>query len=406
MTFDPERLRAQFPIFAARPGGQPLHYLDNAATAQLPQAVLDAVIAYETGIRANVRRGVHRLAEAATRGYEEARSRVASYLHATPDEVVFTAGTTASINLLAYSLEPTLRAGDEIVLSLAEHHSNLVPWQMLAARRGLTLRWLPVADDGRIDLSPLTSVVTARCRLLAIAQCSNVTGAVTDLAPIASAARAVGARLMIDGAQGAPAGPLDPRALGADFYAFSGHKCFAPNGIGVLWGRRERLADLEPAFGGGGMVGSVSVDAATYARPPHRFEAGTPPIGQAIGLGAALDWIVGIDPAAARAHVGRLTGRMLDALQRLNAVKIVGPATVDRRIGVVSFVVAGVHPHDVAQMLDGRGVAVRAGHHCAQPLMTRFGIEATVRASLAPYNTVADVNALIDGVADAAQKLA
>lgn len=404
MTFDPLRIKAQFPLLTNPPGGR-LHYLDSAATMQTPQAVLDAVVAHETGARANVKRGIYRLAEAATAAYAGARARVARYLNAEPGEVIFTSGTTSAINLAALSLGASFKEGAEIVLSVAEHHSNLVPWMMLKERRGVTLKFIPVTDDGRLDLGALGTLVTARCRLIAVTQCSNVTGAVTDLGPVVAAARGVGAKLLIDGAQGAPRGPQDMKSLGADFYAFSGHKCFGPNGIGVLWGRREILEQMSPAWGGGGMIGRVTEAGFTSAPPPERFEAGTPPIAQAVGLAAALDWFSALDCRAAEAHETALAARAIAGLKAIKGARILGPEDTAARIGMVSFDLAGVHTHDVAQVLDGHDVAVRAGHHCAQPLMDRFGLTGVTRASLAPYNTADDIDALLEGVAEA-RKLA
>ncbi len=406
MSFDPAAARAEFPILSHPPGGRPLHYLDSAATAQMPSAVLDAVARHETEARANVRRGLYRLADAATAAYEAARAQVAQYLNADPAEIVFTSGTTASINLVAHGLGAAMSEGDEIVLSLAEHHSNLVPWLMLKERRGVTLRFLPVSDDGFVDVAALATLVTERCRLIALTHGSNVTGALTDVAPVVAAARRVGARVLLDGAQVAPQGPLDVPALGADFYAFSGHKLFGPNGVGVLWGRRARLDALPPFMGGGGAIETVTLDAVRFLAPPQRFEAGTPPIAPAVGLGAALAWYRARDGVAVKAHVRRLVGRALDGLARVNSLRLIGPRGLDRRLGVISFVVDGVHPHDVAQVLDAHGVCVRAGHHCAQPLMARFGIVGTTRASFALYNIDADVDALVAGVADAVARLA
>ena len=402
MSFDPARVRAEFPLLADPPGGR-LHYLDSAATAQVPQAVLDAMAAHDTRARANVDRGVYRLAEAASAAYAGARARVARYLGADPGEVVFTSGTTAAINLVAQSFGRSLKPGDEILLTQAEHHSNLVPWQMLREARGLRLKFIPVADDGRLDLGALDSLVGPRCRLIALGQCSNVTGAVADVARVAAAARAVGAKVLLDGAQGAPRGPQDMKALGCDFYAFSGHKCFGPTGVGVLWAKREILESMPPVWGGGGMIRSVALEGFTPAPAPERFEAGTPPIAQAVGLAAALDWIAALDLPAAHAHEAALTARALSRLPAVPGLRIVGPTEGDNRIGVVSFDLRGVHTHDVAQALDSRGVAVRGGHHCAQPLMDRFGFMGVTRASFAPYNTTDDVDALLAAVAEAAR---
>ncbi|MCC6471307.1 MAG: cysteine desulfurase [Alphaproteobacteria bacterium] len=408
MRFDPDKLRSEFPILSTHPGGRPLHYLDNAATAQLPRAVLDAVSRHETESRANVARGVHILAERASMAYEDARGAMARYLNAaSPDEIAFTQGTTAAINIAAQGLGAGFKPGDEVVLSELEHHSNIVPWQLLRDRTGIVLRVLPVTDDGRIDLSALDRVLTKRCKLVALAHASNVTGAVTDVARVVEAARAVGARVLLDGAQAVPHGPIDVQALGIDLYALSGHKMFAPNGIGVLWGRQEVLAQMPPVFGGGGMIRHVTFDATTYADPPKRFEPGTPPIAQAVGLGAAARWIEALDRESVVAHELRLTGRMLNGLAGIAGTRIIGPTGLQARRGVVSFALEGVHPHDLCQWVNDRfGVALRGGHHCAEPLMRRFGLDGTSRASLAPYNTDADIDALLEGVADARRHLA
>lgn len=402
-AFDADAVRAQFPIFSTAPAdGPPLHYLDSGATSQTPRAVIDAVARFEAHGRANVRRGAHRLAETATIAYEDARATVARYLNAAdPAEVVFTAGTTAAINLLAWSQGALLQPGDSVVISGLEHHSNIIPWQQLRDRVGIELRVLPVTDDGRIDLRALPQVVTGRCRLIALAHCSNVTGAVLDVAPVVAAARAVGALVCLDGAQRAPHGPLDVQALGVDFYCFSGHKTYGPTGIGVLWGRAALLDAMPPFQTGGSMIGRVTLERTQWADPPARFEAGTPPIAQAVGLAAALAWAAALDWPAALAHERRLTGRLLDGLAAVPGVRVLGPAGVQDRLGVVSFDAGAAHAHDVCQILDGRGVALRGGHHCAQPLMDRFGVVASSRASLAPYNTDADIDALLAGLDEA-----
>ena len=404
MSHDAAALRAQFPILAPASDGRRIHYLDNAASAQSPLTVLDAVRRYETTQRANVHRGVHRLAEAATGAYEGARATVARWLNVATDEIVFTSGATAAINLVAHGFGDALAAGDQIVISGIEHHANIVPWQMLRDRRGLRLDALPVTDEGRIDTAALGRVMTARCRLIAVTHCSNVTGAETDVAPIVAAARAVGAAVLLDGAQRVPHGPLDLAALGVDFYAFAGHKAFGPNGVGVLWGRRERLAAMAPFMGGGEMIRRVTLEATTWADPPQRFEAGTPPIGQAVGLAAAIDWMAGLDWPAATAHERALTERLLNGLGAIAGVRVLGPSGLQGRIGTVSFDVEGIHPHDVAQILDSLDVACRGGHHCAQPLMDRFDLPGTTRASLAPYNDAKDIDRLLEGIALARRK--
>jgi len=403
MSFDHSGLRAQFPILNAGPG--PLHYLDNGASAQTPQAVLDAVLAYETTARANAHRGVHRLAEAATDAYEGARAEVARFLNTPVDEIVFAGGCTAAINLVAHSFGATLKPGDRVLVSELEHHSNIVPWQMLRDRAGIELDALPVTEDGRIDLGALPRLLTERTKLVALAHVSNVTGAALDVPEVAAAARAVGARVLLDGAQRAPHGPLDLPALGVDFYVFAGHKAYGPNGIGVLWARAELLEAMPPFLGGGSMIGRVTLARTTWAPPPRRFEAGTPPIGPAVGLGAACHWMASLDWSAVASHEMSLVQRLLDGLGEVPGARIFGPAGLQRRYPVVSFLLDGVHPHDVAQTLDGFGVAVRAGHHCAQPLMERFDLDGTTRASLAPYNDASDIDALLKGVAHAVRTL-
>jgi cysteine desulfurase/selenocysteine lyase len=406
-TFDVGAIRRQFPIFARPINGRALHYLDNGASAQTPQAVIDAVVAYETTSRANVLRGVHALAEAATELYETARADVARFLGAaSPEEVIFTGGCTAAINLVAHSYGQRLKAGDEIVVSELEHHSNIVPWYQLAQRSGAKLVGLPVTPDGRIDVGALSKTVTARTRIVALAHVSNVTGALLDVATVVAAAKSVGAVVLLDGAQRAPHGPIDLPALGVDFYAFAGHKAYAPNGIGALWGRRALLDDMPPFMGGGSMIGRVSLQEITWAPSPRRFEAGTPPIGPAIGLGAACRWMMALDWTAVGAHEMGLTQRMMDGLAAIKGTRLIGPAGLQGRFPVISFTLEGVHPHDTAQILDSHGVAVRAGHHCAQPLMDRLDLPGTTRASIAPYNDAGDVDALLEGVGEALRRFA
>ena len=406
MSFDVAALRAEFPILAQRIGGSPLHYLDNAATGHMPRPVLDAVSAHETSSRANVLRGVHTLAERATEAYEQARHEVAGYIGAgDASEVVFTGGTTAAINLVAHSLGETMAEGDEVVISLLEHHSNLVPWQMLRERRGIVLKVLTVTGDGAIDLDRLESALGPRTRLVSLAHVSNVSGAILDVARVVAAAKAAGALVMLDGAQAVPHGPVDVTALGIDLYAFSGHKMFAPNGIGVLWGRAALLDSMPPFLGGGEMIREVTLEKTTYARVPHKFEAGTPPIAQAVGLGAACRWLRSLDIDAAGGHLTRLCGRALDGLDRLAGARVLGPQGIQGRAPVISFAIDDLHPHDICTILDRHGVALRGGHHCAQPLMDHWGIDGTTRASLAFYNDDADIDALLAGLADAIARL-
>jgi len=405
MTFDVAAVRRQFPILSEVIDGRPVHYLDNGASAQTPLAVIDAVRAYELTSRANVLRGVHRLAERATELYENARADVATFLGVRPMEIVFTGGCTAAINLVAYSYGQLLKPGDRILLSELEHHSNIVPWQLLRQRSGVEIDMIPVTTDGQIDLSLLTKLVTPKTKLISLAHVSNVTGALLDVRKVVEAAKSVGAKVMLDGAQRAPHGPLDLKALGIDFYVFAGHKAYGPNGVGVLWARPELLEAMPPFHGGGSMIGRVTFAETTWAPPPRRFEAGTPPIGPAIGLGTACNWMAALDWTATHDHEMALVQRVLDGLQKIDGTQILGPASLQNRYPVVSFMLDGVHPHDVAQTLDSFGVAVRAGHHCAQPLMDRFDLDGTTRVSIAPYNDNSDIDALLTGVRHAANTL-
>ncbi len=407
--FDVAAVRAQFPILATLIHGKvPLHYLDNAATTQVPDTVLDAVRRHDATSRANVKRGVHTLAEMATDAYAAARTKMAQYVNAFDErEIIFTSGTTGAINLVANAFGATLAAGDEVIVSELEHHSNLVPWQLLKARAGIKLKAIPVTDEGRIDLAALPRLLTDRTRLIAVTHVSNVTGAITDVAAVVRAAKSVGARVLLDGAQRASHGPLDVQALGVDFYAVSGHKMFGPSGVGALWGRGEILEVLPPFLGGGEMIRTVTLQESTWADVPARFEAGTPPITQAVGLGAAIDWMETIDNVAAAAHTAKLADRVLAGLRALGnrGVRVVGPANMERRVPVIAFAVDGAHPHDICQMLDSHGVALRGGHHCAQPFHERNNLAGTSRASLALYNTDADVDAFLNGLDDALSKL-
>jgi cysteine desulfurase/selenocysteine lyase len=405
MTFDVAAVRREFPILSEVIDGKPVHYLDNGASAQTPLAVLDAVRCYETTGRANVLRGVHRLAERATELYENARIDVAKFLGVQPMEIVFTGGCTAAINLVAYSYGQLLKRGDRILISELEHHSNIVPWQLLRQRSGIELDMLPVTTDGQIDLGALPKLLTSETRLISLAHVSNVTGALLDVRKVVEAAKSIGAKVMLDGAQRAPHGPLDLKALGVDFYVFAGHKAYGPNGIGVLWAKPELLDAMPPFHGGGSMIGRVTLAETTWAPPPRRFEAGTPPIGPAIGLGAACSWMAALDWTATHDHEMGLVQRVLDGLQRIDGTQILGPTSLQNRYPVVSFMLDGVHPHDVAQTLDSFGVAVRAGHHCAQPLMDRFDLDGTTRVSIAPYNDNSDIDALLTGVRHAANTL-
>lgn len=397
-TWDIDRVRRDFPMTGRLVRGQPLSYLDNAATALKPQGVIDAIVDYYTNVSANVARGVHSPSQEATERFEAVRAKAAAFLNAGgPDEVVFTSGTTAGLNLIASAFGGlVLGPGDEVLVSELEHHSNLVPWQMVAARTGARIRAIPVTDRWQLDLEWLAKSLNGRVKIVCVTHASNVLGAVVPIAEICRLAHEVGAVVVVDGAQGAPHLKIDVRALGCDFYAFSAHKLYGPTGLGVLYGRGELLRRMPPWQGGGGMIAHVEASASTYAEPPARFEAGTPPIAEVYGLGAALEYLAGWDrPAAARYEewLGDLAAHRLAEVPGVRLFRPAGP-----RVAVLTFVVDGVHPHDVGTALDSVGVAVRAGHHCAQPLMRRLAVPATVRVSFAPYNTVADVDRLVEGV--------
>ena len=403
MSAKPASLRDEFPLLAATPE---LHYLDSAATAQIHRSALDAVVRHETTSRANILRGTYRLAEAADLAYQQARQTVARFLNAgSSEEIVFTSGATASLNLVAHAFGNTLRAGDRVVLSVAEHHSNFVPWQMLRERTGIELALIPVTASGELDLARLPELIDGRCRLVAATHLSNVTGAWTDVGALVEAARRVGARVLLDGAQAVQHGPQDVRALGVDFYAFSGHKCFGPGGVGVLWGSGELLAAMPPFLGGGGMVGEVTPQATSWASPPQRFEAGTPPIAQAVGLAAALEWMTGLDWAQIHAGESLLCQQLIEGLRRIPGLKLLGPEFSAQRAAIVSFDIPGLHPHDVCQVLDAHQLALRGGHHCAQPLLAALGAESCNRASIALYNDAADIHALLNGLDFALKEL-
>ncbi len=397
MAFDVEAVRAEFPILKRQVNGKPLVYLDSAASAQKPRAVIDAMSrAMETSY-ANVHRGLHTLANETTDAYENARKSVARFINAGVEEIVFTKGGTEAINLVASGLGLRgLAAGDEIVLSEMEHHANIVPWHFLRERHGVVLKFIPVTDDGRLDMDAYAGLLSPRTRMVAVTHMSNVLGTINPVAEIVAMARAAGALTLVDGCQGVVHEAVDVKALGADFYVFSGHKLYGPTGIGVLYGRSERLADLPPYQGGGEMIAQVSLDNVTYADPPHRFEAGTPPILEAIGLGAAIEWLSGLDRAAIAAHEKRLYDRVRDGLAGANWLKVIGEAP--GKGAVMAFTVEGAHAHDVAQILDRYGVAVRAGTHCAEPLLRRFGVTSSARASFALYNTDAEADAFVDAL--------
>ena len=402
--YDPAIVRADFPILSRTVYGRPLRFLDNGASAQKPRAVLEAVQNSYASDYANVHRGAHYLSGVATEAYEGVREKVAGLLNAPgPDTIVFTKNVTEAINLVACSwAEAALSAGDEIVITAMEHHANIVPWQLLRDRKGIVLRVAPVEDDGSFDLDRFAALLNERTRLVATTHVSNVLGTVVPVAEVARLARQAGACVLIDGAQGIVHQPVDVQAIGCDFYAFTGHKLYGPTGIGVLYGRPERLAAMPPWQGGGDMIETVSFDETVYADPPQRFEAGTPPFVQAIGLGAAIDYIQALGMEAIGAHEHALCAHALDVLRDIPGVRLVGEAP--DKAAIVSFVVDGLHSLDVGTILDRQGIAVRVGHHCVQPLMARMGVESTVRASMALYNTAEEIDALAAGIRHA-QKL-
>ncbi len=397
---DETRIRAAFPILTTetRPG-VPLVYLDSAATSQKPLEVIEAMSAYYRRQNANIHRGVHFLAEVATEAYESARQRIAAFIGAaSPREIIFTRNTTEAINLVAHAWGRTnLRAGDVILLTEMEHHSNLVPWQMLAAERDARLEFIPVTPEGRLDLRSLEALLGLGPRLVAFTQMSNVLGTINPAAELVTRAHAAGAVVLVDGAQSVPHLPVDVRQLDVDFLAFSAHKMCGPTGIGVLYGREELLQSMPPFLGGGDMIKRVRLRDFTANDLPHKFEAGTPAIAEAIGFGAAVDFLAGIGMKAIHEHEQRVVGYALERLAEVSGVRILGPQA-DERGGVVSFSLAEAHPHDVAQLLDRRGIAVRAGHHCAMPLHEKFGLPASTRASFYLYNTADEVDRLIEGL--------
>lgn len=404
---DVQKIRGDFPILARTVrGGRPLVYLDSGATAQRPRQVLDAERSFLEQHNAAVHRGAHQLAEEATDAYESARSRIAAFVGADPGEVVFTKNATEGINLVAYAMNNAtgfpgaerfeIGPGDEIVVTELEHHANLVPWQELCRRTGATLRWYAVTEDGRIDLDSIT--LSDRTKIVSFAHQSNVLGTILPVAELTRRAREVGALVLLDACQSVPHMPVNLTELGVDFAVFSGHKMLGPSGVGVLYGRAELLAAMPPFLTGGSMIEMVRMEGSTYAPPPQRFEAGVPMTSQAVGLAAAVDYLGEIGMDTVHAHERELTALAIEGLAGVPGVRLLGPATTDDRGGAVAFVVDRVHAHDVGQVLDDRGVAIRVGHHCAWPLHRRFGVAATVRASFHVYNTPDEVTALVEGV--------
>jgi len=406
MNWSPEALRLQFPILEREVNGLPLHYLDNAATTFSPLCVQDAQSRFENQYRANVQRGMHQLGIEATDAFEAARESAAKYLNApSPDEIIFTSGTTFAVNMVAHGLGDSLQPGDEIVVSVAEHHSNFVPWQRLCEQYGIQMKLIPVLATGSLDLSQLDDLISERCRVVAVSHISNVTGSITDLQTIVRRAHHCGALVFVDGAQAVPHGPIDLQSLDVDFYAFSSHKCYGPNGIGVLWGRRQLLDDLPPFLTGGGMIERVSAQGTRYASGNRRFEAGTPPVAQAIGLGAALEWLTALPWPEIHRHERQLAERLLRGLEDIRGLTVLGEITPGGRAPIFSFDIEGCHSHDLCHVLDEFGVALRGGHHCAQPLMDALDLVATTRASIAVFNTEDDITALLDGLHKAVELL-
>jgi cysteine desulfurase/selenocysteine lyase len=396
--YDIDAVRRDFPILSRRVHDDlPLVYLDSAATSQKPTAVLDAEREYNSRHNANVHRGIHVLAEEATALYEAARDRIAAFIDAPDrDGVIFTKNASEGLNLVAHSLGSRLGPGDEVVVSEMEHHSNIVPWQLLCERTGATLKWFGLTDDGRLDLAQ--GVITERTKIVSVVHQSNILGTINPVDQIVAMARAVGAYVVLDGCQSVPHHPISVRDLGVDFLAFSGHKMCGPTGIGVLWGRRELLAEMPPFLGGGEMIEIVTMAASTFAQPPHRFEAGTPPIAQAVALGAAVDYLTALGMDRVAAHEQDITGYALDRLLEVPGLRIIGPPDNIDRGGAISFALGELHPHDVGQVLDEQGIAVRVGHHCARPACLRYGIPATTRASFHLYSTRDEVDALVEGL--------
>ncbi|MCW2492358.1 MAG: cysteine desulfurase / selenocysteine lyase [Pseudonocardiales bacterium] len=407
--FDVEVIRKDFPILSRQVHGVPLVYLDSANTSQKPQVVLDSLTDYYTSHNANVARAVHTLGSEATMLFEGARDKVAGFINAPRrDEVIFTKNSSEALNLVAYTLSNATSTpgaerfrvgpGDNIVVTEMEHHSNIVPWQLLAQRTGAEFRYIPIDDEGRLVDSLIDERVDDRTKVLAFVHQSNALGTVNNVERLVTRAKAVGALSVIDASQSAPHRPLDVQSLGADFVAFTGHKLYGPTGVGVLWGRYELLADLPPFLGGGEMIETVDMSGTTFAAPPHRFEAGTPMIAEAVGLGTAIDYLTAIGMDQVQAHEAQLTAYALDALAQVPALRVIGPSTPVDRGATISFTIKGIHPHDVSQLLDEQGIAVRAGHHCARPVCLRYGIPATTRASFGIYTTTSEIDALVAGV--------
>ena len=403
--YDVAKIRADFPILQrVFDGGVPLCYLDSANTSQKPQIVIDTIADHYARHNANVARAMHHLGEESTAAMEAARDTVAAFIGApSREEVVFTKNASEALNLMANSLgnatgDLRIGPGDEVVVSQMEHHSNIVPWQMMTQRNGATLKWFGITDEGRLDLSNIDELITERTKVVSLTHVSNMLGTINPIAQIAAKAHAVGAIVIVDASQAVPQMPYDVSALGVDAVAFTGHKCVGPTGVGVLWARYDLLEALPPFLGGGEMIEIVRMEGSTYAAPPHKFEAGTPPIVQIIGLGAALDYLSGIGMQAVADHEKQITAYTLERLQEVKGLRILGPTTTEQRGGAVSFEIDQLHPHDIGQVLDSYGVAVRGGHHCARPAHERFGVGASTRVSPYIYTTTDEIDTLVDGL--------
>jgi cysteine desulfurase/selenocysteine lyase len=399
-TFDVQAVRADFPVLSRQINGRPLVFLDSAASSQKPLQVIEAMDDYYRSSHANVHRGIYRLAEEATDAFESARGRIARFINANSSkEVIFTRNATESINLVAQSWgRANLRAGDEILLTEMEHHANLVPWQLIAAEKDAKLRFIPITEEGQLDLSGLDGLLSARTRMVAFTEASNVLGTLTPVRQIVDAAHAVGALTLVDGAQATPHLPVDVQVLNCDFYAFSSHKMCGPTGVGVLWGRRELLERMPPFLGGGEMIRRVELERAEWNELPYKFEAGTPAIAEAIGLGVAVDYLSALGMEAVRVHEKELTAYALERLAEIPGLTTYGPTDLEVRGGVTSFALNDAHPHDIATILDSEGVAVRAGHHCAMPLHKKLGLPATTRASFYIYNVPEEIDRLVEAL--------
>jgi cysteine desulfurase/selenocysteine lyase len=401
--YDVEAVRKDFPILDRTVrDGVPLVYLDSANTSQKPRQVIDTLVDFYERHNSNIHRATHALGEEATEAYEDARLKVAAFINApSSDEVIFTKNSTEALNLVANTLgwgSRGLKPGDEVVVTEMEHHSNIVPWQLLCERTGATLRWFGITDEGRLDLAHIDQLINEHTKVVSLVHVSNILGTLNPVPEIARRAHQVGAIVVVDASQSVPQLPVDVQALGADFIAFTGHKMLGPTGIGVLWGKRELLDELPPFLGGGEMIETVTMEKSTYAGLPHKFEAGTPPIAEAVMLGSAIDYLNALGMPAIAAHEQEITAYALEQLKNVDGVGIIGPDVAVDRGGAISFTLGDIHPHDVAQVLDSRGVAVRAGHHCGRPVHQRFGVTASTRASFYLYTTTAEIDALIEAL--------